>query len=591
MNSPAAAAPRPMHLAGSRGALFALYYPPQGAPSALGDLLVVQSFGEELNRCRAMVALQARELARQGIGTLVLDAWGTGDSGGEYRDGSWELWADDLKRGVAWLRRSGQGCRALWGIRLGAIMAVELAAQDPQIDQLLLWQPVTEGRSFFTQFLRIRIAAELQQAGGIRTTEELRQRSGQGEDIEVSGFQVSPKLAADLDRIRWPAPATLRHVQVGWFETLAAADASVSRTSLKAIEALKAGGVQVALTQVTGPAFWQLHERFVAPELISACREWCVRQAQGLSATPAAAATIVADDQPATAAADAGQTPVVFDCAGEKLLGIIHQAGAAARRGVVIAVAGGPQYRAGAHRQFVTLARKLAARGFPVLRFDLRGMGDSTGEHRGFQDSLPDLRAAVDALLAQQPQLEQVVLFGECESASGILFYAWRDPRVAGLALVNPWVRTEGVQAEAIIKHYYSGRLLQPDFWRKLVSGGINPLTVGRDFMRQLRAFLRGRRQRGLTASGSDDMADLPLPVKTAEGLRRFPGPVMILMSGRDLIAREFDEVVKSTAAWQGLLQRPQVLYRELQGADHTFSRQVWKDQAAQWVGEWLGSW
>ena len=71
----------------------------------------------------------------------------------------------------------------------------------------------------------------------------------------------------------------------------------------------------------------------------------------------------------------AGKESVLsFVCEGEPLVGILAEPdGTPAEVGVVIIV-GGPQYRAGSHRQFTLLARHLAARGFAVLRFDYRSM-------------------------------------------------------------------------------------------------------------------------------------------------------------------------------------------------------------------------
>ena len=68
-----------------------------------------------------------------------------------------------------------------------------------------------------------------------------------------------------------------------------------------------------------------------------------------------------------------------FECGDDTCIGIVASNADVASRadiGVVIVV-GGPQYRVGSHRQFVTLARALAASGVPALRFDYRGMGDS----------------------------------------------------------------------------------------------------------------------------------------------------------------------------------------------------------------------
>ena len=52
---------------------------------------------------------------------------------------------------------------------------------------------------------------------------------------------------------------------------------------------------------------------------------------------------------------------LVFECEGEQLVGIVA-APEAARVGVLVIV-GGPQYRAGSHRQYVLLSRRLASAG------------------------------------------------------------------------------------------------------------------------------------------------------------------------------------------------------------------------------------
>jgi len=280
-------------------------------------------------------------------------------------------------------------------------------------------------------------------------------------------------------------------------------------------------------------------------------------------------------------------------CEGDQLMAIMHRGNASMRRGVVIVVAGGPQYRAGAHRQFVSLARNLAARGYPVLRFDLRGMGDSSGTYRGYEHSQPDIRAAIDALISNNPQVEDVVLFGECESASGILFYAYMDSRVKGIVLVNPWVRTDEGRAQAIIKHYYVDRIRSLDFWRKVGSGQFSPRKSAASFLSLCGSYIRGRSTIAKAAadSGKEDISGVPLPQKTAAGLRRFRGAAMILMSGRDWIAKEFDEITESSKAWQGLMQEPRISRRVISDADHTFSREIWKTQASDLVLEWIAGW
>lgn len=172
---------------------------------------------------------------------------------------------------------------------------------------------------------------------------------------------------------------------------------------------------------------------------------------------------------------------LVFACEGEQLLAVLtpplpHASVSADLADVaVVIIVGGPQYRAGSHRQYVQLAQRLAQNGVAALRFDTRGMGDSTGAQRSLEEIEPDVGAAIDALRAARPAVRRVVLWGLCGGASAALLY-WRltqDPRVQGMVLVNPWVRSEATLARTHLKHYYLKRLGQRDFWSKLFSGKV----------------------------------------------------------------------------------------------------------------------
>jgi uncharacterized protein len=80
----------------------------------------------------------------------------------------------------------------------------------------------------------------------------------------------------------------------------------------------------------------------------------------------------------------------------------------------------------------------------------------------------------------------------------------------------------------------------------------------------------------------------LPLPDRMAEGLTRFDGSVLFIMSGNDFTAREFDEAAKASPRWRSLLASPRVTRHDLADADHTFARGTWRDQVAQWTIEWM---
>ncbi|TXF99459.1 hydrolase 1, exosortase A system-associated [Massilia arenae] len=278
---------------------------------------------------------------------------------------------------------------------------------------------------------------------------------------------------------------------------------------------------------------------------------------------------------------------LTFGCGGERLYGILSLPGqaAACTRGVLVVV-GGPQYRAGSHRQFTLLARDLAQGGVPVLRFDYRGMGDSEGAVRSFDDVEDDLRAAIDAFMAAVPGLREVVLWGLCDAASAIGMYAARDARVAGLVLLNPWVRTEDGLARTTLRHYYRARLKDPAFWRQLLGGGL-------DWRRSLASLLALlRKARGKPAPAAAGVpTTVSLPERMRAGLQDFRGHVLLVIAGADLTAREFCDLADADRAWRGVLAPPRVTRRRIDGADHTFSRRAWRDQVARWTGEWLRSW
>ncbi len=263
----------------------------------------------------------------------------------------------------------------------------------------------------------------------------------------------------------------------------------------------------------------------------------------------------------------------------------------------LLVVVGGPQVRAGSHRQFTTLCRAVAMSGVPALRFDVRGMGDSSGRLHTFESIGPDIGAALDTLQVTLPQVRRVVLWGLCDGASAALMYAHEriatgrlDQRVTGLVLINPWVRSSQTLARAHVKHYYLDRLRQGEFWRKLSRGNVAKRAV-RDLLGNLRAAFETA---SVTAEGGGRAAAAPFQERMLHGAETFSGPVLLVLSGRDYTAKEFAELVATSARWQAALQRPSVTRLDVLEADHTFSNladgHALAAATANWMKETMGA-
>ena len=273
---------------------------------------------------------------------------------------------------------------------------------------------------------------------------------------------------------------------------------------------------------------------------------------------------------------------VTFDCAGEQLIGVLSLPLLAHEIGVVVLV-GGPQYRVGSHRQFVLIARHLAENGFPVLRFDVRGMGDSSGDFRGFENIDADISCAMETLRREVPALKRIVLWGLCDAAAAALISREALADAAGLVLINPWVRNSDTLASAEVKHYYHKRFLSSAFWRKLFQGQVNIIDSLREFLGKLLRQLARETKRDVESTDVGDFRE-----QMVQGLNRFGGLILVILSGRDLVSAEFIEFSGKHPALKDIWSRPGITRLDLADADHTFSNAKHRGDVESATRGWL---
>lgn len=265
------------------------------------------------------------------------------------------------------------------------------------------------------------------------------------------------------------------------------------------------------------------------------------------------------------------RSPLTFPCRGATLAGMAHPAD---RDTAVLIVTGGVQTRAGSHRGFVDLADHLTAAGYPVLRFDRRGVGDSDGDDPGFRDSAPDIAAAAAALRTAFPNVRRIVGWGLCDGAAALALHG-TDLGLDGLILANPWTRDSDEPADtpprAAVAARYRERLTSPREWTRLLRGGF-------DLRKAVRGLLRLAQPE-------------PIPLLAqamADGLRRFDGPILILLAERDATAQAFAALWKN-GAYQPLRARQNIRIATITDATHTFAgaaaTHVLADQCLKWLG------
>ena len=250
-----------------------------------------------------------------------------------------------------------------------------------------------------------------------------------------------------------------------------------------------------------------------------------------------------------------------FACAGETLAATLD--GADGTTGLLI-VSGGNEIRSGAHAGMAALSASVASAGHPVLRYDRRGIGDSTGDNAGFESSAEDIAAAARAFRERCPQLTRLVAFGNCDAASALALFG----PVAGvdaLILANMWTiesdAEETDEAEAAstmtasaIRSRYLAKLKDPrELWR-LASGGVN-----------IAKLVRGLRQ----ATAKTEVTGLA--TRLGEALTALDRPAALLFAEHDRTAMWFLEHWESDA-FAKARANPHLSLHCLNSGSHSFA-------------------
>lgn len=267
------------------------------------------------------------------------------------------------------------------------------------------------------------------------------------------------------------------------------------------------------------------------------------------------------------------ETPVTFRNKGQQLVGVLHLP--VSRRAspvsppAVVLFHGFTGTHIEPHRLFVHAARALARSGIVALRFDFRGSGDSEGnfEDMTVAGEVSDGLAALNFLVRQK---------GVDGRRLGIL----------GLSLggvVAMWVAAQLARRTARLSLSSLVLWAAPAVGRDIVAARSDPAAI-----RQLQT--RGFVDRGGNPVGRRFIEEYETMAQQ-EALARSRCPVLIIHGSRDesvpvTHADQLEAAAKKTARRVAKLILP--------GADHTFNRLDWQQQAigatVRWFRETLGT-
>lgn len=547
-------------------------YAPDGPPRC--SLLMCNPLFEERKSAQRVMVEAARDLAAAGCDVLRFDYRGCGDSAGDFADAGCEEWRADIAAAYAWLICRGAGMPAgVLGLRLGAALGLGAAGDLPGLAFAIAWEPVLDGRRYLDQEFRRKLVKEMVTFGQSRLTRAtLRKELDEGRSVDLDGYELTPRLAADIaaidgERLTRNVPARMLLVGVGSAGGLPVDAARLHRS-------LTAAGAPVDCATVPEDPFWSLVGLVACPRLLAETKAWlCARFPEPGRPCPAPAAAVVMPPPPAPGVP--AERPVEFAVGTARVHGILHEPSGRENGPSVIFLHGWAGSRIGPHRMFVHMARRLAARGCACLRFDFRGRGDSDGatSRASIRAMIRDGAAAVDFMVARHPGRE-VVLLGICSGGKVAVGIASSETRVSGLALwsaepMGPMRDAAGkARKSAGALRAYAAKLCRAETWRKLLTFRVNLRLV----------------RKAVTAGELASRSELADESRWLRLWRSYRGRVLLVYGTND------PETPAARGGFTSLCREAGIPFElhEIEGANHSFYGLEWERQVLDATEAWI---
>lgn len=466
----AAMVARPCYLRSTDGSLFAWHHVARDDVRRGAAIVLCPPLGFDYICVYRSWRILAQELAGLGFDVLRFDYHGTGDSAGDPEEpGRLDAWLLSIERALAEAQAiAGTGHVALIGLRLGATLAAEAAAARGGVSRLVLWSPFRTGRGY---------VREIKAFARLCREDDAPQADGQ-EDIQAVGHIVTRETAEALERLDLdeltgcPAPEVLlidRDDRPGDLSLGARLEQVGSCVKRCRPEGTAAMLLQPALSSVPRPAIDAITAWF---------RDWCLPRVSPVARDDSAS------DVSALACSVNYRERAIHFGPDDRLFGILTEP---VRQNpdasAIILFTTGSEYHVGPNRLYVSLARRWAADGHVVLRYDLGGIGDSLappgiGDNVAYPaHALDDARAAVALVRSAAPATRRVMAIGLC-SGGWLAFRGALDGLpLDAIVAINPplYLRdgSAGMQSASDDSEFerYQRLLFDRSRWSKVLRG------------------------------------------------------------------------------------------------------------------------
>jgi pimeloyl-ACP methyl ester carboxylesterase len=276
------------------------------------------------------------------------------------------------------------------------------------------------------------------------------------------------------------------------------------------------------------------------------------------------------------------ERPVAFGPT-RSLSGVLTEpAGGGAGRPAVLLLNAGFLHRVGPNRLYVMLARRLAAAGLPVLRFDYSGLGESEPRRDELSLEQSMLAEGLEAMsfLEAEGVAERFVPMGLCAGAEQSQRLAHADERVVGAVLIDGYAyRTPWYYLREYGHHLASARS-----WRRLLA---SPLKV--------RKLFGGAREGAAAASvphnpgGVDFVREFPSREACLEQLQAIlarAADLLLIFTGGGM-AEFYNSPKQFHETFPGLRGHPRIQLDFMPLADHTFTLRSQQDAVLASIDAW----